>query len=124
MYIDSKQMIAAYPSLKIRWLLRRIEGADVYLNDIANKMGLGPKKAQKLVSELLNLGYLQLSDSASQKECYEVTDLGRSLAAANAGKRITRKATDAAVTGFMARVRRINEDSSYIYSIASVLSVW
>ncbi len=132
MNITSDQMIAGFPAMKVRLLLRYIQTCDAVTNKfIAHIMDINDSQARRLSGKLEEMGFLSKLNPTEQKKLAKIykprytwlkaTELGHSLAFASAAPRIKRATAEALISGFMDRVRRVNEADGYCYRIGAVV---
>jgi hypothetical protein len=123
MNLTPGQMIAGFPAMEIRWLMRRMRPYQgVTAEFIANVMKIeGEDQTQAVVSDLMNLGYIERIDLQDDRIWFTPTDLGVSLSLASAAKRITRKTAEKAVAGFMKRVQWLNHNRKYLFKVTGVV---
>jgi predicted nucleotidyltransferase len=132
MQISSKQSIAGFPAMKVRFLLRHILRYDsVTTKFIAGIMEIDDVQARKLSRRLAELGFIEKLNSEEQKKLakaygtryawYRHTQSGLSLAFASAARRIKRSTGEAMIKSFMERVRQVNESLDHCYSISVVV---
>jgi hypothetical protein len=117
------QQIAGHPAIKVRELMRRMRAYQgVTAKFIANVLKIeGENQTQAVVSELMNLGYIEKIDLKDDRIWFTRTELGVSLSLASAAKRITRKTAEGAIAEFMKRVRWLNYNKKYLFKVTAVV---
>jgi hypothetical protein len=123
MNLTPGQQIAGHPATKVRELMRRMRPYQgVTSKFIANVLKIeGEDQTQAVVSELMNLGYIENIDLRDDRIWFTRTELGVSLSLASGGKRITRKTAERTVAEFMKRVRWLNHDNKYLFKVTAVV---
>jgi predicted nucleotidyltransferase len=122
MRIDSKEKIADVEILKVRDFLRRVDNTDEWENDfVVYRLKISPIKAKRLINELNRRGYIEPARIYKQKQFYRKTLKGSALGLASAAKPVTRKTANRIFSEFMARVRQVNSDPSFLVKVKKVL---
>jgi predicted nucleotidyltransferase len=121
MYIDPKSQIAGVPALQVRKFLRRLDGYEWTGADIAASLDLPGSRAEKLVSELLQLGYIEPAMTRQGKPFYRRTLSGSAFSLASAARPLTRKTADKKLAEFLDRVRAVNVNPDLAYRVRKVL---
>ncbi|MCU1315064.1 MAG: hypothetical protein JWN63_386 [Candidatus Acidoferrum typicum] len=132
MNITSDQMIAGHPAMRVRLLLRYIQMYDgVATKFIASVMDITDSQARRLGKNLEQMGFIVKLNREERKKLaeghgarytwYRSTEQGVSLAFASAAPRIKRATAEALISGFMDRVRQVNEAEGYCYWISIVI---
>ena len=123
MRITKGQVVAGFPALEVRRLLRRYRLGAFVAEAAEEALELSLAKTAMFLREMVTLGYLEpmnppLSDGAP---CFEVTSLGQAFANASGAKPISRKTADRVLREFMERVEVVNARDEYVYKIESVV---
>jgi hypothetical protein len=119
----SEQLVADYPSIQVRNLLRRFRSAVISASTVQNVLNLGTTEAEGFLRRMVRLGLLERSKQLSTKDrrAYEVSTPGQAFANACASKPITRETAHRALQEFMDRVQVINAGDEYLYKVESVV---
>lgn len=119
MRIDPKSRIAGYPSLHIRDLLRR--RATCLTPAYASKhLGVSVDQARGLISSLEKEGWIEPINDTKPPCSWRCTNAGAKLALASASRAIKRATAERLLSEFMERVRSINDDAGFLYTISRV----
>lgn len=132
MNITSDQMIAGFPAMKVRLLLRHCQMYDAVTYEfIARVMDINDSQAQRLSGKLEQMGFLSKLNPAEQEKLAKIyrakytwlkaIERGHSLAFASAAPRIKWATAEALIRGFMDRVRQVNEAEGYCYWVSIVI---
>jgi hypothetical protein len=123
MNLTPGQQIAGYPAMKVRWLMRRMRPFEgVTAKFIARVLKIEKEdQTQAVVSQLMNLGFIENVDLKDDRVWFTPTALGISLFLASAAKRITRKTAQKAVNDLIKRVRWVNHNKKYLYKVTAVV---
>lgn len=122
MRIQSNDVIAGQPALKIRKLLKLIDtyplGAGI--TTIAEILDSDLSTSKQVIQELHAGGYIELLiDKDGEK--WQTTIKGNALAHATARKPITRKTAERLLTEFLNRVQEVNQSDDYAYHVKQVI---
>lgn len=121
MHIDSKKQIADVEILKVRNLLRNITNTDEWENDfVVHRLKISQKKANRLINELNQKGYIEPVSIRGQKQFYRKTLKGSAFGLASAAKPVTRKTATRILSEFMDRVRQVNSDPFFPVKVKKV----
>ncbi len=112
MRIVKGEMIAGYPALVIRNLLRSADVLDE--SDIINILGLEPRPARRLLQDLTVLG---LIGPGKEKGTFAVAERGISLRLASAAAPVTRRTADRLLAGFVTRIPKVNANDELAYRV-------
>jgi hypothetical protein len=123
MNLKPGQRIAGCPAMEVRWLMRRMRPYQgVTAKFIANVLKIeGEDQTQAVVTELMNLGYIEKIDLKDDRIWFTPTELGVSLSLASAAKRITRKTAEKTIAEFMKRVRWLNHNRKYLFKVTAIV---
>jgi predicted nucleotidyltransferase len=66
-------------------------------------------------------GFVSIEPSQHNDRQYQIAELARELVRSSAAKRISRTTAQGGLEGMMLRVREINSNSKYLYSVCSVV---
>lgn len=122
MNLSPGQMIAGCPAMEIRSLMRRMRPyAGVTPKFVANVLKISDEQTEAVITQLVELGFMERVDLKDDRTWFTPTNLGISLSLASAAKRITRETAQATVAEFMRRVHLVNKRKKYFYSITAVL---
>lgn len=119
MNINSKDIIAGQPILKIRELLK-FPGPWT-IDYVIEKLNVGKSTAKKVIATLEEEGYINPLKGSSREKWWTNTLMGNSLALASAAKPITRATADKKLSEFLERVKVVNQNDIYAYKVKQVL---
>lgn len=111
MRIDPKGMIAGWPTLTVRGVLRSLRGQSVWtLPELEAAAELPAGSVRCLVKALRDQGFVEPSGRAG----WGLTQAGVRFSVATAAKPITRATADQALAQFLDRVRRADQDPYFM----------
>jgi hypothetical protein len=119
--------IAGESAMRIRDILRRSHGA--FREDwLSRKFRYNECQAHEIAKAMESAGYVRRQWGGKQRNTglspsYSATDLGLELIRASAAKRIKRETATAALAEFMKRVRLVNSNHNYLYSVTLTLQI-
>jgi len=121
MRIDPVSTIGGYPTLFVRKLMRQLSvGLHWHMKSIPDIAAVSPGEAQTLMRALEREGLVSVDRDAGG-ETWSVTQLGQSFASATAAKPITRQTAEKALSQFLERVQRVNEDGRFLGKVTKVV---
>lgn len=126
MRIQSDQKIAGVPILDVRRALKLMGkgGPDfeVSVYYFEQCLGLPLEKAKAVLDTLVQDGLLTLVKNQSEPDCkfYKQTIRGHALMNAKAAKPLLRASAERILSGFMDRVRAVNANEDYHYTVEYV----
>lgn len=120
MYIDPKSKIAGISALTIRNFLRKTKNSTWQKEYLQNNLRVSPHRAQKITSELLELGYIEPDDRTWYKHYFRLTSKGIRFALATAAKPIRRSSAERVLEELIGRVRNVNQSKLYLYKVTKV----
>ncbi len=118
MDFDWNEKIYGFSLLRIRDAFKHAYFS-VGPTDLARYFPLGPEEADEFLEELEDRGYLALKQEGGKRE-YQVTPLLRRLACAKAIPRIPRAKAELILQGLIERVKAMNADPEWTYSVREV----
>lgn len=118
MKLNTKEIIAGFPILKIRDLLKKNE--IINNNVIKLELKVDEGEVGHVITVLEELRYIQKCENSTD-DLYEVTLDGNRLALAKAVPPLNRVKADKLFSGFMQRVHEVNMISYYLYKVERVL---
>jgi predicted nucleotidyltransferase len=122
--INSKDIIAGQPILKIRKLCRYIGGGtwekEWLINLITEVVQVDLNTAKEIFDVLKEQGFIEQKKIGKQK-LWINTIKGNSLAMASAAKPILRKTAEIKLRDFMDRVKQVNENDYYLFKVRKVI---
>jgi DNA-binding PadR family transcriptional regulator len=123
MILTKGQMIAGFPAITIRNLIREIRGYSVATEYVQDRLGISGKQAEDLVEKLVKEGYLSLDERGrhGDEKYYEVTSLGNGLANASAASPISREKADQILEELFQRAEAINADRSFTWGVKALI---
>jgi predicted nucleotidyltransferase len=118
MRIDPKSMIAGHPALAVRKALRNLRDWECWdTGNLETAAALTPGTGRALAKALQTEGLIEASGSAG----WTVTQAGRTFSAATAAKRVTRATAERALSQFLERVTRVNQDPYFLSKVTKVV---
>ncbi len=111
MHIDSKSEIAGLPALLVRDFLKKSVMVHYSIEGVMEYFGISKRAAQKVVKELLGLGYLK-EDTFHGEKYWGMSGTKEvcRLVNASGAPPITRKTAERKLKEFLARVEEVNRD--------------
>lgn len=120
MHIDSKDVIAGQPILKIRALLLKGKAYDGWSElFVANTLKISLRGARKVITELEEQGYIAACQFSGDKS-WTNTIHGNKLSLASASKPITRDKAIQLLKQFLDRVFEVRDSPKFLYKIVDV----
>jgi predicted nucleotidyltransferase len=123
MQIDGRQMIGGVSFLQVRRFFRHLVAHHHDSFDRAwllSYFQLSEPQADQLLEGLANQGFISIESPQNNLQ-YQLTDLAHDLVRSSAAKRVSRETANDALEGLMARVKEINSNPKYLYSVSSVV---
>lgn len=123
MQIDRRQTIGGVSFLRVRRFFRHVAAHHHDFFDrrwLLSDLQLSEPQADELLEGLAKKGFI-LIECQQRNLRYRLTDLAHDLVRSSAAKRVTRETGHEALDGLMTRVREINSNPKYLYSISSVV---
>ena len=122
--IRHQQTIAGLPAFEVRSFFRHVNGW--HANAFGKKwmmkyLNLREREATQVIRSLVREGYVVRNGKRDDENVFEFTDLGSSLVRASGAKRITRTTAAEALQAFMVRVKAVNENSRFLYTVNAVV---
>jgi predicted nucleotidyltransferase len=122
MRIDSREQIDGIEILKVRDLLRRLSNADEWEDAlVADRLGMPPEDAKRLLNEMVRMGYVEPIRIHGQRQFYQNTVNGNALGLATAAKPVMRKTADRILSEFMDRAREVNSSPAFLVMVKKVV---
>lgn len=87
---------------------------------LQERMRVSPYKAKRIVSELLNLGYIKPVDRSRYRRYFHLASQGNRFALATAAKPIRRSSARRVLEELVDRVRNVNQSKLYLYKVTKV----
>jgi predicted transcriptional regulator/predicted nucleotidyltransferase len=122
--IRSQQTIAGLPAMEVRRFFRHVKGWHANAFDkkwMMKYLNLRERKATQVIRSLIREGYVVRNGKSDDETTFEFTDLGSSLVRASGARRITRTTAAEALQAFMARVKAVNENPRFLYTVTAVV---
>ena len=116
MRIESRQMIAGFPAVQIRRLMRETVGRSISLRWISEVLQCSEPTASKVLVDLQREGLV-----VSVEGHFEPSLKGSALAQATAAKALARSTAERLVSGVVERARLINADDDWAYRVAMLV---
>jgi predicted nucleotidyltransferase len=118
MRIDPKSKIAGHPSLAVRKALRNLRDWERWeIENLETVAALAPGTGRALTKALQTEGMIEASGNGH----WTVTQAGRTFAAATAAQRITRATAERALSEFLQRVTRVNQDLYFLSKVTRLV---
>lgn len=118
MRIDSKGEVAGWPTLVVRTALRHLRGRMSWgLADLEAAATLSPGCGHALVKALRAERLIEVAGRGT----WTVTQAGQTFSSATAAKPITRATAERALTEFLDRVRRVNDDPYFMAKVTRLV---
>jgi hypothetical protein len=124
MQINSRRTIAGIPILEVRRFFRRVVAHhhDSFDKEwLLRELRLSEAQGDQVLEELVTQGFVSIEPSQHNDRQYQIAELARELVRSSAAKRISRTTAQGGLEGLMLRVREINSNSKYLYSVCSVV---
>ena len=124
MQINSRRTIAGIPILEVRRFFRRVVAHHHDSFDkgwLLRELRLSEAQGDQVLEELVTQGFVSIEPSQHNDRQYQIAELARELVRSSAAKRISRTTAQGGMEGLMLRVREINSNSRYLYSVCSVV---
>jgi predicted nucleotidyltransferase len=124
MNVKAGDELAGFPAIELREFFRKFRGGAIGVDGTAYYLGIGIRKAKKLLTDFENEGYLKSKISLygrKKKTWWEQTPKGAGLRMASAAKPIKRAAADRLLSQLLERVEEVNESPDYLYKVVKVV---
>lgn len=122
MLLDAKEKIAGFPVLKVRDVLKSLRNFCWGPAALSRRLGTSAGHARKLIKALEDMGYAKRADPKYDPDLWEVAPGAGRFLCAQGGRAITRKAAVRLVEEFLDRVREVNADPYFLYSVRRVIA--
>ena len=124
MKLDTTQLVAGYPILRIRDLFKKQKA--FCRESIEWRLKVSAAEADRVIAELLALGYLEPAPAQSPfypqgEEWFELTQQGRTLSLARALPPLSREKAERLLQEFMSRVEEVNANPTFLYKVTRVV---
>lgn len=110
MKLDKDALIAGYPTIKIRDLLKGTRHQGLHVRRVMEVLDLDGQQALKVMDDLAQAGILQ----AREDYVAQVGNLGFRLRAAKFAPRISREKAEQMLDAFIGRVAHVNADPAFL----------
>jgi len=118
MRIDPKGTVGGYPALLVRKVLRHLRDRWQWgMPELEAAAALPPGSGDRLARVLRTAGLTE----AAGRGAWTITQAGRTLSSATAAKPVTRATAERALSQFLARVTRVNEDPYFLSKVTRVI---
>lgn len=121
MRIDSSDILAGQPLMKIREFLKYVHSRDWTIDYVTHKFAIDESAALAIVDILEKEGYIEKSNKFRDEQTWSNTLKGNSLAMATAAKPILRKSAEKILERFMERVREVNKNDEFLFKVKKVI---
>lgn len=118
MRINAKEMIAGYPAMKVRGLLRR-GSSGLCAQMVLDALKVDDAAAAELLAALEADGTIE--KSKNDEGWWRPTVKGNSLIMASASAPMQRKAANKLLVDFLKRVEQVRDDPKYVNKVTSVV---
>lgn len=123
MQIGRLDKIASLSAFAARRFFRHVTSCHQNVFDrqwLMRYLDLSDWKATQVVRGLVREGYVVRKGTLADQVLFEFTDLGNALARASGAKRVLRSTAARSLQDFMGRVREVNENPNYLYTVTAV----
>lgn len=122
MEINSKEIIAGHPILKIRDFLRWAKtGLSFNIESVKYKLHINNAHAKKVIIALQELGYIAASKhSSGNNQRLEVTQIGCRLSLSSAAPKVSLHTADSTMKEFLKRVEKVKSDAYFLYKVTEI----
>jgi predicted nucleotidyltransferase len=123
MKVSKSDMLAGFPLIKIRDLLRPYREGAITAEDIETGLGLSCAEAETVLQAMVDTGFIEPESEQRWGHVsgqFSVTALGSRLCVTRFVKRITREKADALVKQMLERVAEINERDELVFLVKRV----
>jgi predicted nucleotidyltransferase len=118
MRIDPKGMVGQYPALLVRQALRQLRNQFQWgLSELEEAAALPPGSGSALAKVLQSQGLIQTAGRGA----WTLTQAGQTFSSATAAKPVTRATAEKALSEFLDRVARVNEDPYFLAKVTKVV---
>jgi hypothetical protein len=84
-------------------------------------LNLSDSKAAQVIRSLIREGYVVRNGKVDGEIVFEFTDRGSLFVRASGARRVARTTADRTLLDFMARVKEVNGDPSFLYEVTDVI---
>jgi predicted nucleotidyltransferase len=124
MQIDSRQTLGGIAILELRRFFRQLLAH--HQNSFSRawllrELRIDDTQGDRVLEDLASQGYLSLGPSQHEDLEYQITDLAHELVRSSAAKRVSRSTAEDALDGIMSRVKEVNSNPKYLYTVCSVV---
>ena len=123
MQINSRKTIGGVSFLQVRRFFRHVVAHHHDSFDRAwllSYLKLSVPRADQLLEDLVSQGFILIEYPQNDPQ-YQLTNLAHDLVRSSAAKRVSRETAHDALEGLMTRVKEINSNPKYLYSVSSVV---
>lgn len=123
MQIDSRQTIGGISFLQVRRFFRHVVAHHHDSFDRAwllSYLQLSEPEGGQLLEGLASEGFISI-ESPQNNHQYQLTNQAHDLVRSSAAKRVSRETAHDALEGLMVRMKEINSNPKYLYSVSSVV---
>ncbi len=123
MRINKDQVVAGYPALTVRTLLRRCRSCTIVPATAAHDLKIDEGEGSVFLKKLTHLGLVEPAEHMprGEAEAYEITNRGLAFANASAARPITRRTAESALAQFMELLHAVNANAEYLYCVESAV---
>jgi predicted nucleotidyltransferase len=119
--LDSKSTIGGVPTTAVRDFLRRANDPQWNLEYVSRRLRLLTVQTERLVAELLSLGYVEAIKNSGEELWYRLTLAGGTFALASTARPLRRVTARRKLDEFLNRVRIVNNSDYFLYKVKRVL---
>jgi hypothetical protein len=120
MIIRKDRLIAGHAAPVIRGLLGKMGSLHVRQSFVERVVGWSPQEAVDLMCELQRRGYISADSDGNERCLYSTTTKGNRLAGASL-RPISKSTADRMLRGFVQRIRKVNSNPDFLYTITAVV---
>jgi predicted nucleotidyltransferase len=123
MQVGGLDKIAGLSAFEVRRFFRHVTSCHQNVFDrqwLMRYLDLSAWKATQVIRGLVREGYVVTKGRLANQFLFEFTDLGDALARASGAKRVMRSTAAQSLQDFMGRVREVNENPNYLYTVTAV----
>jgi predicted nucleotidyltransferase len=122
MKIDTRRTIGGIPIVEVRRFFRQVAAhhQDSFAKEwLVRELRVSEAQAERVLEDLASQGFISLEPLQPRDLKYKITELAHELVRSSAAKRISRTTAQDALEGLMLRVKEINSNPKYLYSVCS-----
>jgi predicted nucleotidyltransferase len=124
MQIDSRQTLGGIAILELRRFFRQLVAhhQNSFRREwLLRELRVDETQGNRVLEDLASQGYISLEPSQHQDFEYKITERAHELVRSSAAKRVSRTTAEDALEALMSRVKEVNSNPTYLYSVCSVV---